>query len=168
MGLSNVLVSHRPVVHHLLTFFDEHFDGGHAREVDPEWLKRYWTLWEKRKTVRAAAERIGESARRLKASPGADQSPPRRLKGFSFAFTGGIPEMPRVAFLYPLVERYDGHVVKNPMAIPNADCLVHGQFVGDRKTTRKLRAARRAGIPIVSADEFLAIIKREKRLRKGG
>jgi hypothetical protein len=90
---------------------------------------------------------------------------PKRIRGHSFAFTGKIEGQPRERVLYPLIERYDGRVFRL-WGIKSADCLVHGAFSGDRKTTQKLIAARAAGIEIIYPAEFELILETEKRRRR--
>ena len=46
-----------------------------------------------------------------------------------------------------------------------AECRVHGDRRGGRKTTRKLRAARHAGIDIINESDFFRILANEIRLR---
>jgi NAD-dependent DNA ligase len=80
-----------------------------------------------------------------------------------FAFTGKIPGWPRRRILYPRVEERGGQVAKS---IGTAECLVHAEILGGRKTTRKLVKARQMNIPIITEEQFLSLIKRKARNRR--
>ena len=42
--------------------------------------------------------------------------------------------------------------------MPKADALVHGDRLGDKGVTVKLKAAKKLGVPIVSEGEFLLML----------
>jgi HKD family nuclease len=54
------------------------------------------------------------------------------------------------------VERLSGKVAKS---IGSAECLVHAEILGGRKTTRKLVKARQMNIPIITEEQFLALMR---------
>ena len=47
---TNVLVEDPRVVRQLLDYFEEHFEGAHAKAVDQSWLDQYRHLWTERVT----------------------------------------------------------------------------------------------------------------------
>lgn len=157
---TNVFLNDRVIVQTFLDYFEEHFHGAHARRVDQRWLAQYRQLWIERKKTEERQRSLREKARSL----GKTQSnAPNRLKGHVFAFTGKIPGWPRRRILYPRVEERGGQVAKS---IGTAECLVHAEILGGRKTTRKLVKARQMNIPIITEEQFLSLIKRKARNRR--
>jgi len=45
---------------------------------------------------------------------------------------------------------------------------VHGEILGGRKDTKKLRGARQNNIPIITEEEFFVIFEHEKKQRRKG
>ena len=131
--------------------------GAHARRVDERWLDQYRQLWIERKKTEQRQRRLREKARSL-GKPESDA--PNRIKGHVFAFTGRIVGWPRTRILYPRVERRGGRVAKS---IGSAECLVHAELLGGRKTTRKLVKARQMNMPIITEEQFLRLIRRKAR-----
>jgi len=149
---ANVLLDDRRVVQTFQDYFEEHFQGAHARRIDQRWLDQYRRLWIERKKTEQRQRRFREKARSL------GQSPSKVLngvKGHVFAFTGKIAGWPRKRILYPRVERRGGEVAKS---IGSAECLVHAEILGGRKTTRKLVKARQMNIPIITEEQFLKLM----------
>jgi hypothetical protein len=162
---ANVLISGGGVVDELGAFFDELFEGGRAKRIDPSWLDAYRELWEQQREVRRKFDRIQEKMKVIRARRTVTTTAPTRIRQHQFAFTGGIAGWPREAKLYPTVRRLGGEVIEIE-GLQKAECLVHGDTRHGRQTTRKLRAARREGIDIISETEFFRILDNEKRLRK--
>ena len=162
---ANVLIKGAALVGELGTFFDELFEGGRAKRIDALWLDSYRDLWKK---LRAAERRLDHLQNKLKhlrtIRPGRT-TVPTRILARSFAFTGGIEAWPRDKVLYPTIKRYGGNVVEIE-GLKKAECLVHVDIRYGRKTTRKLRAARRAGIEIISQSDFFRVLENERHLRK--
>jgi HKD family nuclease len=160
---ANVRIEGAGVVE-LERFFDELFDGGRAKRIDPLWLDSYRELWKQQRDAWIRLNRLQEKARLIRTRSTVKTTAPTRILDHSFAFTGGIADWPRQSKLYPTVERYGGSVIE-AAGVKKADCLVHGDILGDRKTTRKLRAARRGGVDVINQSEFFRILENEKRLR---
>jgi HKD family nuclease len=154
---TNVFLNERRVVQDFLDYFEEHFQGAHARRVDQRWLDQYRQLWIERKKTEQRQRRLREKARSLGKPP---SNVPNRIKGRAFAFTGRIAEWPRERILYPRVERLGGLVAKS---IGSAECLVHAEILGGRKTTRKLVKARQMNIPIITEEQFLTLMGKKVR-----
>jgi HKD family nuclease len=155
---TNVFLNDRRVVQTFLDYFEEHFQGAHAKGVDQRWLDQYRQLWIERKKTEKRQRRLREKARSLDKPT---SNPPSRIEGHVFAFTGRIIGWPR-RVLYPSVEQRGGHVAKS---IGSAQCLVHAEILGGRKTTRKLEKARQRNIPIITEEQFLRLIRRKARNR---
>jgi HKD family nuclease len=155
---TNVLLNNRRIVQTFSDYFEEQFQGAHARRVDQRWLDQYRQLWSERKKVDKRQRRLREKARSLGKPP---SNSPNQIKGYVFAFTGRIIGWPR-RILYPRVERRGGHVAKS---IGSAQCLVHAEILGGRKTTRKLEKARQRNIPIITEEQFLKLIGGKARNR---
>jgi HKD family nuclease len=149
---TNVFLNDRRVVQKFLDYFEEHFQGAHARRVDQRWLDQYRQLWIERKKTERRQRTLREKARRLGTPP---SNVPNRIKGHAFAFTGRIAGWPRERILHPRVERRGGRVAKS---IASAECLVHAELLGGRKTTRKLVKARQMNIPIITEEQFLKLM----------
>jgi hypothetical protein len=47
----------------------------------------------------------------------------------------------------------------------NVQCLVHGEILGGRKSTRKLVRARELEVPVITEQEFFRIMKKEQKIR---
>ena len=159
---ANVLVKDASDVRSLWDNFDEHFEGGHAKDVDTEWLDGYQQIWQEQQELWEKWRRRSAGASRLPTKRTQSQPIPKRIQGSHFLFTGGIPEHPRWE-LYPEIERLGGVVRKNANSAGTVHCLVHGNIVG---ATVKLKAARKIGTPIIHEEQFLAILDRERELRR--
>jgi HKD family nuclease len=144
-------------------FFEECFHGGHARIIDGPWLDQYRQNFRLRLQAERALERARLRVLRQRATRRHARSLPKRIRGHRFAFTGKIDDWPRDDRLYPFVRRHGGEIAYKAGSLESADCLVHGQILGGRKTTRKLAAAEKHQVPIISDEEFFEIAKREKR-----
>jgi HKD family nuclease len=156
---TNVFLNDRRIIQTFLDYFEEHFQGAHARSVNQRWLDQYRQLWIERKRTEQRQRRLREKARSLDKPP---SNVPSRIKGHVFAFTGKIAGWPRKRILYPRVERRGGRVAKS---IGSAECLVHAEILGGRKTTRKLAKARQMNIPIITEEQFLRLVGRKARNR---
>jgi HKD family nuclease len=164
---ANIWVRSGGVVSELTDYFDEHFEGAYSSQVTPEWLAEYgkdWALRKKlydrfRKTRRRRSSMVFQQIREVKF--------PKRIRGSFIAFTGGIPEWPRVRKLYPLVKRLGGTVAEIG-GVARASCLVHAELPRGQKTTRKLRRANETHIPIITEENFWGLVRREKDLRRRG
>jgi HKD family nuclease len=152
---TNVFLSDRRVVHEFQDYFEEHFQGAHARKVDQRWLDQYRRLWAERKKAEQRQRRLREKARGLGRPPAKIIN---RIKDQVFAFTGKIADWPRNAKLYPYVKRRGGHVAETARAMGSANCLVHGEILGGRKSTRKLVKARQLNIPIITEEQFFNLL----------
>lgn len=151
---TNVLVDDRRVARQFFDYFEEHFQGAHAKAVDRFWLDQYRHLWTERKNAERRQRRLREKARTLGKSPA---NIPRRLRGHVFAFTGAIADWPRDSKLYPYVLKRGGHIARSADSMAGAECLVHGDILGGRKTTKKLAAARERNIPIITEEQFFRL-----------
>jgi BRCT domain type II-containing protein len=49
--------------------------------------------------------------------------------------------------------------------IGSAECLVHAEILGGRKTTGKLVKARQMNIPIITEEQFLSLIRKARNRR---
>jgi NAD-dependent DNA ligase len=165
---ANVHVNEKTVVRALLDYFDEHFLGGYARRIDDLWFSNYLRWWKERKKAEKKLQKIREKVRKLPAKRVLPKSLPKRINDEVFAFTGKIEDWPREPRLYPTVRKLGGRIATAAKSIKSAACLVHGEILQGKKTTKKLRGARDYGIPIISEDEFFQILSYEKRLRGKG
>jgi NAD-dependent DNA ligase len=145
------------VVARLADYFTELHDGGHSSQITSYWLERYKQLWEERQQNELAAERSRDTVRSIPQTPRGGKVP-RRVLGNKFVFTGGIAGWPREHKLYPRVRKLRGEVGLKASALPTAACLVHGNRLGERRATVKLKAAKRLGVPIISEEEFLELL----------
>jgi HKD family nuclease len=154
---ANVFIEDRRVVRQLLDYFEEHFEGAHAKTVDQGWLTQYQKLWNERKKAEQIQRKLREKARSLGKPP---TNMPDRIKGHCFAFTGGIAGWPRDSILYPFVEKHGGRVAKTAGSMGLAECLVHAEALGGRKSTLKLIKARKKNIPIITEEQFFKLARR--------
>lgn len=155
-----LLIERRPAVLQLLDYFNEHFKGAHSRKIDAAWLKRYRAAFEIRRKALAALARARLKARQLGAIRPSSKPVPSRVRGYTFAFTGRIKDWPRDEKLYPYVRRLGGDIADRSGSIGRAHCLIHGDILGGRKSTRKLDAAAELQIPIINEEEFFALARR--------
>ncbi len=162
---ASLFVDDRVAVARLLEFFDENFKGGHSRQVDAKWLQRYRVVFQARQGAMKALKRAREKARHLRAKPPQSKPIPKRVRGYTFAFTGRITDWPREAELYPYVRKLGGDIADRPKSMGRTDCLVHGNILGGRKSTLKLDAATRFDIPIITHEEFFKLATRDERNR---
>lgn len=151
---ANVFIDNKTLVNELLDYFDEQFLGGYSRRIDDYWFDNYLAWWKEREKAERRLWVIRERVRKIKARRKLPEPLPRRLKESVLAFTGKIEDWPRDGKLYLAVRRRGGKIVTNANSIRTVDFLVHGAIQGGRRTTRKLRGARRYGIPTISEDEF--------------
>jgi len=163
----NVLVEADTVAGELSDYFDEHFQGAYSEDLTSEWIEPYFKEWVKRKKL---LDKLCQPSpkNRARAHTNIEKvDTPKRISGYKFAFTGGIPDWPRARTLYPCVRELGGSFTEAEN-IASADCLVHGEVMNGRKTTRKLRGARQNKIPVISQEEFMALVAKERALRKRG
>jgi len=163
---ANLLVDDTLCTQKLEDYFDELFEGARARRISEVWLERYRRLWRKAKRLDQAQRRHRREIRRLRTEP-RESHIPNRIRGLKYTFTGKISDWPREKRLYPLVERYGGLIAQKANSMAVADFLVHGDILGGRKSTQKLKAARQRNLPIITEEEFFGAVKKEKRKRLG-
>jgi hypothetical protein len=163
---ANVLVSEQKLVRQLLDYFEEHFSGAHAKRITEEWLRGYRQVWLERQKVVNRLRAARSKVRRIGTKAETEQSPPRRIRGHVFAFTGRIADWPRETKLYPRVKRLGGQIAPYADGMGQAHCLVHADILGGRKSTRKLLRARELSLPVITEEEFFVIMERERRQRK--
>jgi HKD family nuclease len=161
---ANVWVGSSLIANQLGEYFDEHFEGAYSSWVTAEWIADYREEWSRRKKLLDRIRRLRQKSQAIARKRVAKSDFPKRIKGYRLAFTGGIPEWPRHSRLYPLVKRLGGELVEAEQ-ISNANCLIHAELMGGRKTTRKLRGARRFSIPIITEEDFWSLIQKENALR---
>jgi HKD family nuclease len=163
---ANLLVDDAASTRKLADYFDELFEGARARQISGKWLESYRRLWLEAKRLKQARRRYRQKIRGIRKEP--RESPiPKRIRDLKFAFTGMIRKWPRETKLYPKVEEYGGRIAKKANSMAKADALVHGDILGGRKSTLKIKAARRRNIPIITEEEFFAAVENEKRKRSG-
>lgn len=163
----NVLLDRESTaLRHLVDYFDEQFEGAHAVDVEQAWLDEYEGTWPARNE---AIEREKEARLRSRALDRPPKATPTRIAGKTFAFTGKISAWPRRR-LYPYIARLNGNIVQNAARITSAQCLVHGEILGGRTSTKKLVRARSEGIPIITEEHFLKLLAAAGRriVPKGG
>jgi HKD family nuclease len=161
---ANALISDQNLVGRLVAYFEEHFFGGHSKPITHEWLQAYRVLWSERQKAVKRLRTIRAKVRRLGARSDTEKAP-RRVKGHVFAFTGKIHKWPRATKLYPLIKRLGGQVVPSADGIARADCLVHGDILGRKKSTRKLARARVEKMPIITEEDFFRLVSQERKFR---
>lgn len=147
---ANLLITEGAVVQQLLDYVEEHFEGAHSKLVDSSWLAEYQQLWVQRKQVEQHQRRLRENTRKLGKPP---LNLPSKIRDNTFAFTGKIEDWPRKR-LYPFVQRHKGHVANKAESMALANCLVQGEILGGRKSTKKLLKARERRIPIITEEQF--------------
>jgi len=160
---TNVFVDEHKVVQQFLDYFKEHFHGAHAKRIDQRWLDQYRHLWAERKKAEELQRKLRAKAIRL---GGILPNIPKRIRGHIFAFTGKIADWPRTATLYPYVEEHGGHVAKRAAAMSSAECLVHAEILGGRKSTKKLMRAHQLNIPIITEEQFFKLARIKQRVPK--
>ena len=160
---ASLFVDDQRVARRCLDFFEENFKGGHARRIDATWLDRYEANFQLRAKAMKSLAKARNRVRRLRAKRTQSRPIPWRIRGFKFGFTGKIEEWPREKRLYPFVRRRGGEIASTASSLKSADCLVHGQILGGRKSTRKLAAAENHQIPVIPDEEFFEIAKRERK-----
>ncbi len=158
---ANLWLREPSTVEALQSYFTELFLGGYARKISDTWMADYRRIWKRRIKLREQQLAIRRKAQQIKAQKTAG---PSRIRGYRFAFTGGIAGHPRKS-LYPRVRRLGGTVVTSARGVPSADCLIHAEL-GSRETTQKLQYAEQYGIPRITADDFLYLVKKESKKRK--
>jgi len=161
---ANIWVQSGSAVDELTEYFDEHFEGAYSSQVTPEWLDEYREGWALRKRLYDRLRKL----RRKKSSavflPHRNSNFPKRIKDSLIVFTGRIPNSPRRE-LYPLVRRLGGDTAEIG-GVARASCLVHAELPRGFKTTRKLRRARKVGIPVITEEAFWSLVSKEKALRR--
>src|SRR5262249_10499028 len=157
---------HPRLVRGLLDYFLEHFRGGHSKSVDHRWLEQYRQLWTQRNKAIRVLSKLREKVRRLKLTLPSKRPPPKRIKGHVFPFTGAICNWPREQKLYPSIRKLGGMIATTAKTVLGADCLVHGDILGGKTSTRKLEYVTQSEIPVITEDDFFKILKNEHRLRK--
>jgi HKD family nuclease len=150
---ANLFVSVAAIVKNLRSHFETWFTDTHAKPISKGWLADYRKLWKERSAIRNQEKVLQKKVHKIKVHT---SEVPARIEGKRFCFTGGIPDYPRKK-LYPLIEHLGGIVVKNADRLQGADCLVHAGMRDDR-TTKKLRIARKLGVPIMKQDDFLVLL----------
>jgi HKD family nuclease len=163
---ANLVVDDAPGTRKLTDYFDELFEGARARPITEGWLESYRRFWRKAKRLDQAQRQNRLKIRQLETEP-RESGIPKRIRGLKYAFTGKIHKWPREKRLYPKVEEYGGRIARKANSMAGANFLVHGDILGERKSTLKLKAARRRNIPIITEEEFFGAIKKEKRKRLG-
>lgn len=162
---ANVRVDGAGVVREFEGFFDELFEGGRAKDIGKAWLDSYRLLWKQQRAARMKLDRLQKKAKGIRTRRPLKTKVPTRIRGHSFAFTGRIAGWLWEWELYSTIRKYGG-TVKEFEGLSKAECLVHGDIPGGADSTRKLRAARRDGIEIISQSEFFRILDNEERLRR--
>lgn len=163
---ANVFIDDRNTAGALADYFEELWIGAYAKQLDAEWLRGYQSIWRRRVAVEERTEELREQITKIGKKRAAAADVPHRIEGHRFAFTGGITDWPRSDKLYPEVRKLGGAVVTDADRLKSGDCLVHGNVLGESRTTLKLRAARGVGVSIITVDEFFAIRDQELVLRK--
>ena len=92
-------------------------------------------------------------------------SPQDRIKNSAFAFTGAIYVGRENAAYTPTIRRLGGQIIANADRIRSAIVSFTGEIFGGRKETKKLRGARREDVPIITEEEFFAILAKERGRR---
>jgi NAD-dependent DNA ligase len=147
---TNLLIDGDAVVRQLLEYIEEHLEGAYAKELDRDWLSEYERLWTERKQAEQRQRKLRERTRRLGKPPA---NVPDKIKGSTFAFTGKIDGWSRDK-LYPYVLRHGGHLARKAESMAKANCLVQGEILGGRESTKKLAKAHERHIPIITEEEF--------------
>jgi HKD family nuclease len=160
---ANVWVQTSALSDELADYFDEHFEGAYSSRVTSEWIDSYRREWLQRKKLLDRLRRLRQKSQAMARKHVGKAYSAKRIKGHRLAFTGGISDWPRKR-LYPFVKRMGGEIVEGGQ-ISNANCLIHAEL-GRRKTTRKLRGARQFHIPIITEEDFWAVVRKEETIRR--
>jgi HKD family nuclease len=161
---ANIWVRSGSVVSELTEYFDEHFEGAYSSQVTSEWLADYRDEWLLRKKLFDQLRRLRQKSQAKSRRHAPQSRLPKRIKDSLLAFTGGIRDWPRRE-LYPLVRRLGGWTVEVD-SVRRADGLVHAEFFGGRKTSRKLQNARKFKVPVMTEEDFWALARRENVCRR--
>jgi HKD family nuclease len=162
---ANVWVQTSALANELADYFDEHFEGAYSSRVTSEWIASYRKEWQQRKKLLDRLRRLRQKSQAIARKHVGKSYSAKRIKGYRLAFTGGISDWPRSSRLYPLVRRLGGEIVEIKQ-ISTANCLIHAELMGGRKTTRKLRGARHFHIPIITEEDFWALVRKEETIRR--
>lgn len=162
---ANVWVQSSTVANELADYFDEHFEGAYSSRVTPEWIVSYRKEWLQRKKLLDRLRRLRQKSQAIARKHIGKSYTAKRIEGYRLAFTGGILDWPRTHRLYPLVKRLGGMIVEAEQ-ISNANLLVQTERMGGRKTTRKLRGARHFHIPIITEEDFWALVRKEETISR--
>lgn len=162
---ANVWVQSSTVANGLADYFDEHFEGAYSSRVTPEWIASYRKEWLQRKKLFDRLRKLRQKSQAIARKHIGKSYTAKRIKGYRLAFTGGILDWPRTHRLYPLVKRLGGMIVEAEQ-ISNANLLVQTERMGGRKTTRKLHGARHFHIPIITEEDFWALVSKEEAIRR--
>lgn len=161
-----VSIEDRKVVEALWEYLEELFEGGRAKEVDEQWLAGYRKLWNDRARLLSELNDLSKKARELGPSKKEEAQIPRRIKGGRFLFTGKLSVWTR-SQVCDLVKELEGEALTGDASAGTVHCLVHGELLGGRTSTRKLQAARKEHTPVISEDQFRAILASEQKCRRG-
>jgi HKD family nuclease len=162
---ANGWVQSSTVANELAEYFDELFEGAYSRRVTPEWIASYRSEWLQRKKLFDRIRRLRQKSQAIARKHIGKSYKAKRIKGYRLAFTGGILDWPRTHRLYPLVKHLGGMIVEAEQ-ISNANLLVQTERMGGRKTTRKLRGAHHFHIPIITEEDFWALVGKEEAIRR--
>jgi len=161
---ANIWVRSGSVVSELTEYFDEHFEGAYSSQVTPEWLADYQDAWLQRKKLFDRLKELRQKSQSKSRRHAPQPHLPKRIKDSLLAFTGGIRDWPRRE-LYPLVRRLGGLTVEVD-SVHRANGLVHAEFFGERKTSRKLQNARKFKVPVMTEEDFWVLARQENVCRR--
>lgn len=161
---ANLFVDDPRLAEEFAEYFDELWHGAYAKPITEDWLNDYQAVWEQREESESREREIRGKVAKI-GSETITAGVPERVKGYRFAFTGAITNWPRKK-LYPEVEKLKGTIAADAKGIPNADCLVHGNIQRKTKETQKLREARANDVPVITVEEFFAIVNKERALQR--
>jgi HKD family nuclease len=161
---ANVWMELSGAANQLFEYFEEHFEGAYSSRVTPDWIAGYREEWRQRKKLLDKLHKLRQRTQAITQKLALGTGLPKRLKDKRLSFTGRIIDWPREHKLYPLVRRLGGELVE-AKGISKADFLIHAEIMGGRKTTRKLRGARKFGIPVITEEDFWRLIRREESVR---
>lgn len=163
----NVLVDDASETRLLEKFFVVHWLSSRAKPVSAAWLAAYRKAWARRSRAMRVLARSRVTVAKIKSPRMSTRPLPTRVKDSTFVFTGALGNGWNRDEVLRRVHHLGGFALDSAAAVKGADCLVEGRINSYYDTTRKLEMARQTDTPIMPAEDFIRLVSREVRLKRG-